>query len=75
MKRDNYHAVLGEEIREQNKRILEILDTLVPLPNKVSNIEIQLEQVKQDITVIKAVITAQETETKKIKHYLRIAAS
>lgn len=59
---DNYQAVLLEYIKSQNDSMLEILQTLVPLPTKVEAIDLRLQSVEQDVKIIKSVVKAQQKD-------------
>lgn len=58
-KDEDYQMILFEEMREQNKRILEALAAMADLPAKVDKLAEDMVDVKTDIKVIKAVVTAQ----------------
>lgn len=54
--KQNYLAVLLEEVRDQNRLIMENLGTLLGLPAKVDRLEIDMSQVRTDIKIIKGVL-------------------
>lgn len=54
---DNYVAVLLEEIRDQNKTLLEGQAAMIPTLNSKANQD-DLEAIKQDVKIIKAAGTA-----------------
>ena len=56
MSEDNYTAAILEEVREQNKRILEALNGMSKVPNEVSEIKADVSELKIDVSDLKPVI-------------------
>jgi len=54
---DNYVAVLLEEIRDQNKAVLEAVGDLQKNVSKIPVIEETVDELKQDMKVVKAAVT------------------
>jgi hypothetical protein len=54
---DNYVAVLLEEIRDQNKAVLETVGDLQKNVSKIPVIEETVDELKQDMKVVKAAVT------------------
>jgi chromosome segregation ATPase len=54
---NNYFAVLLEEIRAQNKAVLEYVGEIPKLAARLESIEQNVVELKQDVKVIKAAVT------------------
>ncbi len=56
---DNYTDLLLEQIRDQNKAVLEAVGDMQKHVAKIPAIEERLDKLQDDITVIKAAVTDQ----------------
>lgn len=54
---DNYLGVLLEEIRDQNKAVLEAVGDMQKNVAKIPGIEQSVNELKQDMKVVKAAVT------------------
>lgn len=54
---NNYHDVLLEQLRDQNKAILEYVGEMPKVVVRLTKIEQDVTELKQDIKVIKAAVT------------------
>lgn len=61
---DRYTQILLEEIRAQNRALLEGQASLLGLPAKVDKIEDDVAELKSDVKVIKAVLRANNDDVK-----------
>ncbi len=59
---DHYQGVLLEEINERLKAILEGQDAMVSVPADIAKLKTDMEEVKDDVRVIKSVVTAQSSD-------------
>ncbi len=57
MQDDHYEGAILEEIRDQNKAILEGLAPLLPMSRVVDQLKEDVAELKIDVKAIKAVIT------------------
>lgn len=54
---DNYLGILLEEIRDQNKAVLEAVGDMQKHVAKLPKMETSIEELKQDMKIIKAAVT------------------
>ncbi len=59
---DDYAGLILEELRDQNKAILEILSPMKQMSVDVSELKEDMREVKSDIKAIKAVVKKHNTE-------------
>ncbi len=60
--KDNYVAVILEEVREQYRAIQEGIDTLHKLSPKVDTLQADVSQIKNDMTMLKAIVREHHTD-------------
>lgn len=54
---NNYHDVLLEEIRNQNKTVLEYVSEMPKIVARLTDIEQDVVELKQDMKIVRAAIT------------------
>ncbi len=59
---DDYTGLILEEVRDQNKAILEALVPMKQISKDVSELKEDMREVKSDIKAIKAVVKEHNTE-------------
>ena len=67
---DNYIGVILEEIRDQNKAVLEAVGDMQSMVAKIPNMEEDLAELKSDVQVIKTVVT--DISKRQNQHEVRI---
>jgi peptidoglycan hydrolase CwlO-like protein len=61
---DNYTAIILEEIRDQNKAVLEAVGDIQKQVSKITTMEENITEIKTDIKVIKAAVTDTNTQVR-----------
>lgn len=67
---NNYFGVILEEIRDQNKRVLEVVGNMQKQVNKIPGVEEDLQEIKTDIKVIKAAVVDTSNQVHDHEHRL-----
>lgn len=55
-------GVLYEAIQEDTRKILELVSSMLPAIHKIPKMEVDIAELKTDVKVIKAVVTATNVE-------------
>lgn len=70
-KNDNYTAVVLEEIRDQNKAVLEAVGQIIDTINTLATKD-ELAEVKADVKVIRAAVTVTNTDVSDLKRRVTV---